>query len=505
MNALVTRNTAALLCAAATLLAAPAFTCHGGQTKPAITDGGITTAVESDLLFNKGVSPASIEVNTSEGIVTLSGAVDNLLAKERSVKIAESIRGVRGVIDRIAVKPVSRPDQDIRKDILTALLHDPATESYQVGVSVNDLTATLTGSVGSWTESQLAARIAKGVKGLKEVRNDLVINYAAKRTDPEMTADVNARLQWDVWLAGDPISVKVNQGKVALTGDVGSTLEKSRAFDDAWVNGVVTVDNSGLRVDPAVSKKTARQVQTDFNSDDQIKQAVVASFRYDPRLTGSSPNVMVEDGAVILSGKVTHLKAVTAAGQDARNTLGVVFVDNHLVVDPFANLPADTDTEKALRAALAWDPLLGGAQIEAAVVGHVAYLSGTVESGFEKVEAQDVASRVKGVKAVRNHLKTESDFVIWNYDWPYSYFGVAALGPAPLKSDEQIKKDIEKAFFWSPFVHRNDIVVKVDGGVAILSGTVGSWVGYEEAYRDAVKSGAATVINKLVVKKGAWF
>ena len=87
---------------------------------------------------------------------------------------------MRGVIDRITVTPVSRPDEDIRKDILTALLQDPATESYQVPVSVQDAVVTLTGSVGSYAEKQLAARIAKGVKGVKEVRNDVTINYLAK-------------------------------------------------------------------------------------------------------------------------------------------------------------------------------------------------------------------------------------------------------------------------------------------------------------------------------------
>jgi osmotically-inducible protein OsmY len=137
------------------------------------------------------------------------------------------------------------------------------------------------------------------------------------------------------------------------------------------------------------------------------------------------------------------------------------------------------------------------------VVGHVAYLSGTVESAYEKTEAQDVASRVKGVKLVKNQLKTEPDFLVWDYDWPY--FAAETLSPPPLKSDAQIAKTIEKAFFWSPFVHRNDIKVTVDGGVAVLTGTVGSWVGYEEASQDAWKSGAATVINKLKVKKGAWF
>jgi osmotically-inducible protein OsmY len=495
-------------CSAVLLLAAGTHSLvvmplHASPSTKSITDPGITAAIESDLRLTKSSTPELLGVSTSQGIVTLSGHSDNLLAKDRAVKVAESIRGVRSVVDRIEVTPVSRPDEDIRKDVLQALLQDPATESYQVAVSVQDAKATLTGSVGSWAESQLAAQIAKGIKGLKGVRNDLIINYADKRTDAEMTADARDRLLWDVWLAGDPISVKVNQGNMKLAGAVGSVLEKSRAFDDAWVNGVLTVDDSGLRVDPAVAMKTDRKVQASFKTDDQIKQAVLASFRYDPRLTGASPDVLVEDGAVILFGKVSHLKAKSAAEHDARNTSGVVAVDNRLVVDAFANLPSDADAEQALRAALAWDPLLGDAQIEAGVVGHIAYLSGTVDSGFEKMEAQDVASRVKGVKLVRNQLQVGADFVIWDYDGPY--VTTETILPAPPKSDEQIKKDIEKAFFWSPFVHRNDIKVTVDGGVAVLSGKVGSWVGYEEASLDARKSGAPTIINRLKVANGARF
>ena len=476
---------------------------HASTSTKGITDPGITAAVESDLRFAKNASPELLQVNTSQGIVTLSGTSDNLLAKDRAVKVAESIRGVRSVIDRIKVAPISRPDEDIRKDVLQALQQDPATESYQVMVTVSAGTATLTGSVSSWAESQLATRIAKGVKGLQAVHNDLAINYVDKRTDAEITADAQDRLQRDVWLVGDPISLKVKEGKVTLTGSVGSVLEKSRAFGDAWVSGVLTVDDAGLQVNPSLSKAADRKAMASFKTDDQIKHAVLASFRYDPRLTGSSLDVTVEDGAVVLFGEVSHLKASAAAAQDARNTLGVLAVDNHLEILRSANLPSDADTEKALRAALGWDPLLGDAQIEAGVVGHVAYLSGRVNNAFEKLEAQDVASRVKGVLLVRNQLQFAPDLVIWNYDWPY--YGEEMIGPAPLKSDDQIKKAIEKAFFWSPFVHRNDIKVTVDGGVAKLSGTVGSWVGYEEASMDARKSGAPTIINRLQVTKGAWF
>ena len=205
--------------------------------------------------------PNDVDVSTSQGIVTLSGSVDNLLAKERAVKIAESIRGVRGVIDRITVTPVSRPDEDIRKDILAALQQDPATESYQVAVSVQDAVATLTGSVGSYAEKQLAARIAKGVKGVKEVRNDVTINYLAKRTDPEIAADVKARLQWDIWINGGLINPVVKDGKVTLTGTIGSAISKSRAFDDAWVNGVTSVDDSGLKIEPQARNGARRKFE----------------------------------------------------------------------------------------------------------------------------------------------------------------------------------------------------------------------------------------------------
>ena len=139
------RWSAILLVAAIThALALPSL--QAATAKKEITDKGITFAVEKGLRVEKGVSPNDVDVSTSQGIVTLSGAVDNLLAKARAVTIAGSIRGVLGVIDRITVTPVSRPDEDIRKDVLTALMQDPATESYQVTVSVQNAVATLTGT-----------------------------------------------------------------------------------------------------------------------------------------------------------------------------------------------------------------------------------------------------------------------------------------------------------------------------------------------------------------------
>ncbi len=94
---------------------------QAAATNKEITDRALTSAVSSDLHSGRPLQPYSLGVGASEGFVTLSGPVDNLFARRRAVKIAESVRGVRGVIDNISVMPPSRPDEAIRKDIPTAL------------------------------------------------------------------------------------------------------------------------------------------------------------------------------------------------------------------------------------------------------------------------------------------------------------------------------------------------------------------------------------------------
>jgi osmotically-inducible protein OsmY len=489
---------------------------HAATTPKTITDHGITAAVERGLIFEKGVFPSNVDVTTSEGIVTLSGPVSNLLAKERAVKIAESIRGVRGAIDRITVTPVTRADADIRKDILAALRQDPATTTYKVEVSVKNAMATLSGTLGSYTEEQLAARIAKGVKGIREIRNDLRLNYLSKRTDEQIAADVAARLRWDIWINGDLIASAVKDGKVTLSGTVGSAIGRSRAFDDAWVNGVMSVDDSRLKVEPSAGDGAQRKLKYVARSDNEIKQAVQASLGLDPRVAAFSPDVNVESGIVILGGTVGNLKAKTSAEQDVRNTAGVLGIENLLKVRP--NIQStDAEMKEQLKAVLLWDPLLDSSTINVAVIDHVAYLSGSVASNYQKGEAEDVASRTKGiVAAVLNHLKVEPEFAVsyyaWpdylGYGWPYydqsPYYISEVFGPQAFLSDELIKRNIEDGFFWSPFVHSKDIKVSVEGGVATLTGTVGSWISWNEADKDARWSGATAVRNRVKVKEGTW-
>lgn len=462
-------------------------------------DSAITSAVESYLHFEMIPFPNNLDVKTSRGIVTLSGSVNNIVEKRRAVQIAESVRDVLGVVDRTAVTPEIRPDEDIRQDVLTALLNYPATTSYQIVASVKGGVVTLTGRVGSLAESHLAQKVAGAVAGVRDIRNELTVNYAIRQTDPEISADVQSILHWDIWLDGLPMQVAVQSGRVTLTGTVDSATQKTRAEEDATVTGALAVDDSGVKVVPTFHDRLPRRSQYAKLTDSEIAQAIRLSLRNDPRVSAFDRTIIVrvDDHTAFLDGSVENLLAKSAAGQDAFEIVGVVWVDNELAIRPGMNMPSDKEVDNGLRKALHWDPVLAGANIQATVVGHIAYLNGTVDSLSQKAEAYGVASRTRGIVAIWNYLTLVKEPETFFYDRPLNDFEI--FGLSPHKSDAQIKRDIERAFFWSPFVQHNDITVQVEGGVARLTGEVGSWISYEEADRDAHEGGAKRVINELDV------
>jgi osmotically-inducible protein OsmY len=271
-----------------------------------------------------------------------------------------------------------------------------------------------------------------------------------------------------------------------------------------------------MKVEPSADDGGQRKLKYVMRSDREIQQAVQAALGLDPRVAAFSPDVNVESGIVILGGTVGNLKAKTSAEQDVRNTAGVLGIENLLKVRPNSQ-STDAEIKEQLKAVLRWDPLLDNSTIDVAVIDHVAYLSGSVASNFQKGEAEDVASRTKGVvSAVLNHLKVEPEFSVsyyaWpdylGYGWPYydqsPYYMSEVFGPQAFLSDGLIKRNIENGFFWSPFVHSKDIKVSVDGGVATLTGTVGTWISWTEADKDARRSGATSVVNRVKVKEGTW-
>jgi hyperosmotically inducible protein len=62
-----------------------------------VTDTWITTKVKADLLATKDVSGVDIKVDTANGVVMLSGAVDNQAQIDKASSVARMIDGVKSV------------------------------------------------------------------------------------------------------------------------------------------------------------------------------------------------------------------------------------------------------------------------------------------------------------------------------------------------------------------------------------------------------------------------
>ncbi len=471
-----------------------------------LTDRNITDAIEDELLFDSAVPAHKIDVRTNEGIPTLTGTVTNIMAKQRAGRLAETVKGVRSVINRIKVTPPEdRSDATIRNDVIAALAYDPAADSYELDVSVEDGVVTLEGTVESWQEKQLAMNVAKGVRGVTALKDAIIVSYEQDRTDAEIAAEVRGALKWDALVDHSLITVEVDDGEVTLDGTVGSAAEKRQARYDAWVVGVTDVDATGLAIQDWAKDDRMQRKSFPIKSSDEIKDAITDALVYDPRAFSFNIDVDVAGSAVTLRGKVDNMLAKRAAEQVARRTTGVTAVTNRIKVRQDAEL-SDEKIAANVRKALLRDPVADRFEITVSVVDNTAYLYGDVDTYYEKSRAHDAAATAKGVTNVRNQLDVEytdeplvyDPYVVeynpYTFDWydyePYYTFA----------TDAEIRDDIQGELWWSPFVDEDQVNVSVDNGVATLTGEVDTYSEREAARENAYEGGATWVIDKMTVK-----
>jgi osmotically-inducible protein OsmY len=444
-----------------------------------VEEKDITSHIESEYWQDESVPSNAINVVTTDGIVTLSGSTDNILAKDRAQAIAEATVGVRAVVNRIQVlPPVLQTDAEIRKNIDTALLNDAATDSYEVKITVKDGIATLTGTVDSWQEKDLCETVTKGVKGVTAVNNQITVDYKTKRPDDEIEAEVKARLANDVRVDDALIDVAVNDAKVFLSGNVGSVQEKNRAIIDSWVGGVESVDADALDIKWWIRDEMRRHDIYTSQTDSDIQQAVKDAFLYDPRVLSFDIKVDVSFGTVTLSGIVDNLEARQAAEADAKNTMGVVRVINNIKVRP-VSIPSSEDLKNRVASVFVNDPYIERFKMDISAYGGTVYLSGDVNTSWEKHRATRLAEGVKGVLSVVNNIDFEQQWT-WKPDW-------------------EILADVKDEIFWSPFVDADKVTVTVDDGVITLNGTVSNYSERQSAEDNAYEGGAKDVRNKLEI------
>ncbi|MFP4365702.1 MAG: BON domain-containing protein [Bacteroidales bacterium] len=146
------------------------------STRAIPTDAEITTNIENKLNWNSQVNASGIIVQTTNGIVNLSGVVDTYWEKSLAEDVALYTDGVIDVINDLTVTPVkSIVDIDIENDIKKAFTRNSIIDETNISVNVNEGVVTLSGVASSYLEKSRAYNIAKYTAGVVNVVDNITI------------------------------------------------------------------------------------------------------------------------------------------------------------------------------------------------------------------------------------------------------------------------------------------------------------------------------------------
>ena len=144
-------------------------------------------------------------------------------------------------------------------------------------------------------------------------------------------------------------------------------------------------------------------------------------------------------------------------------------------------MKTNENLQKDVQEAIKWEPLLNAAEIGVTAKDGVVTLTGSVDSYSKKLEAEDAAKNVAGVKAVVEKIVVE-------------------FGHLGIKSDNEVASEVVAAFNHNWEVPDENIKVKVEQGWVTLEGEI-QWNYQKEAAKKAVRylAGVKGVTNNINV------
>jgi osmotically-inducible protein OsmY len=109
------------------------------------------------------------------GWLTLEGEAEWNYQRQRAEQAVRRVRGIKGVVNNIAVKPRVAP-MEIRRKIEEALRRAAEIDASHITVEATGSEVILRGTVRSWAERQEAERAAWSAPGVTKVDNRIIVS-----------------------------------------------------------------------------------------------------------------------------------------------------------------------------------------------------------------------------------------------------------------------------------------------------------------------------------------
>jgi osmotically-inducible protein OsmY len=139
-------------------------------------DADIARSAENVLEWMTYLPKGSVKLKVEGGWITLSGEVDWEYQRQAALSGVRFLMGVTGISNQIAVKSKVSLSA-VKSDIEAALKRRAKSDAQNISVKVQGGDVTLSGTVHSWSERELASDAAWGTPGVRKVVDNITVAY----------------------------------------------------------------------------------------------------------------------------------------------------------------------------------------------------------------------------------------------------------------------------------------------------------------------------------------
>jgi osmotically-inducible protein OsmY len=231
----------------------------------------------------------------------------------------------------------------IKSKLVTTYTLNSRLNPFAIEVEVNQGIVTLSGTVETNVDRDLAVELARGVSGVNDVMNLLQLDdtlvphakherdFADYVNDANVTAQVKLRLLWNATTEGLQINVTTRDGIVTLSGTVDSEARRNLAIQIARDTQGVREVVAELEVKPTetLADKAREHARQSFlttkrvMTDSWITMKVYSSLTFESGIDTSRIKVNTQNGVVSLSGKVRSESEHRRILETTRSVVGV--------------------------------------------------------------------------------------------------------------------------------------------------------------------------------------
>jgi len=269
-----------------------------------VEDASITARIETLFMLNEHLSAFDINTSTRDGVVTLTGGVNDNVQRGLAADLATSVPGVQKVVNNIVLQPDSENDKDrriwkqavedrtISASVRGRLVYHGEFKGLKIGIETVNNEVTLYGVVRSEEQRNKLARIAADTRGVAKVYNNLSVAPAtssgsppadagAKVSDEVLEKRIERTILFNRHLSIVDLDVEVNNGVTVLSGNVDTEEQRKLAEEITRSLGGVGEIRNEIRLfdnvtvfDDSQPANPAPPVLQDIDPDDEPRPVV---------------------------------------------------------------------------------------------------------------------------------------------------------------------------------------------------------------------------------------